>query len=158
VRLVIVGDGPELEALRLQADQLGAASRVTFTGFVPDRRKADWLAASDIYASTSQHEGFGLVFLEAMAQGLPIVCYDHGGQTDFLTNGINGALIPLNDLDGFERAVRELRSDVAKRSSIAARNRRDIKQHFIETCADRYEELFFAVAANSRQVVGAVRQ
>jgi glycosyltransferase involved in cell wall biosynthesis len=158
VRLVVVGDGPELEALRLQVDQLGIASRVTFTGFVPDHRKTDWLAASDIYVSASQHEGFGLVFLEAMAQGLPIVCYQHGGQTDFLTNGVNGALLPLNDLDGLEQAVRHLRSDPAKRCSIAAKNRSDVEQYFIETCAARYEELFFEVAAQGHRLVGMARQ
>jgi glycosyltransferase involved in cell wall biosynthesis len=158
VRLVVLGDGPELEALRLQAERLGVASRVTFTGFVPERRKAEWLAASDLYVSTSQHEGFGLVFLEAMAQSLPIVCYDHGGQTDFLTSGVNGMLAPLNDLQAFEIAIRELRSDVAKRDSMAATNRHDVEHHFIETCADRYEELFQDVAGRSQQVAGAIRQ
>lgn len=157
VRLVIVGDGPDLEALKLKADRLGAAARVTFTGFVSDSRKADWLAASDLYVSTSQHEGFGLVYLEAMSQGLPIVCYDHGGQTDFLTSGVNGVLLRLNDLDGFESAVRGLWSDVAKRSSMAARNRRDVEQYFIETCADRYEELFRELAEKNHQVLSVVR-
>lgn len=157
-RLIVVGEGPELEALKRQADALGVAERVTFTGFVTDRQKIDWLAASDIYVSASQHEGFGLVFLEAMTQGLPIVCYDHGGQTDFLANGVNGFLLPLNDFDGFERAVREMQADDAKRETMSARNRRDVEQYYIETCADRYEELFQGVTHKSHEIVGAVRQ
>ncbi|HET6628232.1 MAG TPA: glycosyltransferase family 4 protein [Woeseiaceae bacterium] len=141
-RLVVIGDGPELGELQGLARDVRVASQVTFTGFVSDQRKVDWLAASDVYVSTSQHEGFGLVFLEAMAQGLPVVCYDHGGQTDFLASGVNGSVVRLNDLEGFTSAVRELASDDEQRKSISERNRRDVEQFFIETCARRYEELF----------------
>ena len=144
-RLVVVGDGPELGELQGLARDLRVASQVTFTGFVSEQRKVDWLAASDIYVSTSQHEGFGLVFLEAMAQGLPIVCYDHGGQTDFLTQGMNGSVVRLNDLEAFTAAVRELAYDAAKRETISVHNRRDVEQYFIESCAGRYEELFHEV-------------
>lgn len=141
-RLVVIGDGPELGELQGLARDVRVSSQVTFTGYVSEQRKVDWLAASDLYASTSQHEGFGLVFLEAMAQGLPIVCYDHGGQTDFLASGVNGTLVRLNDLEGFAGAVRELASDDATRAAISERNRRDVEQFFIETCAARYEDLF----------------
>lgn len=147
-RLVVIGDGPDLPALQQQAARLRLASRVTFTGFVSDQQKVNWLAASDIYVSTSQHEGFGLVFLEAMAQGLPIVCYDHGGQTDFLADGTNGMILPLNDLEGFTRAVGRLEADVALRQRISERNRKDVEQYFIERCASRYEELFRSLAAS----------
>jgi glycosyltransferase involved in cell wall biosynthesis len=146
-RLVVIGDGPDLYPLRELAARLRLASRVTFTGFVSDQQKVDWLAASDIYVSTSQHEGFGLVFLEAMAQGLPVVCYDHGGQTDFLENGVNGMVLPLNDLAAFTRAVAELEADETKRRAISQRNLKDVQRFFIENCAARYEELFETVAA-----------
>lgn len=141
-RLVVIGDGPELGELQGLARDVRVSSQVTFTGFVSDQRKVDWLAASDLYVSTSQHEGFGLVFLEAMAQGLPVVCYDHGGQTDFLANGVNGSVVRLNDLEGFTSAVRELASGDSKRKAISERNRHDVEQFFIEFCARRYEELF----------------
>jgi L-malate glycosyltransferase len=157
-RLVVVGDGPELGELQGLARDLRVASQVTFTGFVSDLRKVDWLASSDLYVSTSQHEGFGLVFLEGMAQGLPVVCYDHGGQTDFLATGVNGSVVRLNDLEGFTAAVRELALDEVKRREIGARNRRDVEQYFIETCAEKYEELFEAllepVVAGDRERVG----
>ena len=142
VRLVIVGDGPESAALQHQASELGIADRVTFAGFVSDQRKIDLLASADIYVSTSQHEGFGLVFLEAMAQGLPVVCYDHGGQTDYLENGVNGAVLPLNDFDAFVSAVSDLVVRVDKRNAMSDKNRMDVEQFFINNCANRYEALF----------------
>jgi glycosyltransferase involved in cell wall biosynthesis len=150
LRLVVIGSGPERNALEEQAARLGVTSQVTFTGFIPEQRKIDLLAAADIYVSTSQHEGFGLVFLEAMAQGLPIVCYDHGGQTDYLTTGINGAVLPLNDFDGFVQAVSHLVADAPKRRSMSERNRRDVEQYFISNCAALYEALFARLVANTR--------
>jgi glycosyltransferase involved in cell wall biosynthesis len=145
VRLIVIGNGPDLPALKRQAVELGVASQITFEGYVPDQRKVDLLAAADIYVSTSQHEGFGLVFLEAMAQGLPVVCYNHGGQTDYLQDGVNGALLPLNDFTAFESAVRSLVQNTDECGAISTRNRGDIESLFIDNCANQYEELFHEV-------------
>jgi glycosyltransferase involved in cell wall biosynthesis len=147
VRLVVIGSGPNLTALQHQANELGVANQIIFEGFIPEQRKVDLLAAADIYVSTSQHEGFGLVYLEAMAQGLPIVCYDYGGQTDYLQDGVNGALLPLNDFDAFELAVRNLIHDADRCSAISERNLSDIQRLFVDNCATRYEDLF-------REVIG----
>ena len=57
--------------------------QVVFMGQVDEAEKFGILQMSGLYVSTSQHEGFGLAFLEAMACGLPVVCYDHGGQPTF---------------------------------------------------------------------------
>lgn len=151
VRLLVVGDGPESVSLARQAKALGVQDRVTLAGYVTEQQKVDFLAAADIYVSTSQHEGFGLVFLEGMAQGLPVVCYDHGGQTDYLTDGINGAVIPLNDFDRFVASVRELVGDPGRRAAMSARNLEDVEKYFIDNCARRYEELFEQVIARSRR-------
>lgn len=154
IRLVIVGEGPDLAALRRQASNFNVSQQITFTGFVSDQRKADLLAAADIYVSTSQHEGFGLVFLEAMAQGLPIVCYDHGGQTDFLSTGVSGAVLPLNDLSAFAAAVTELVANRGERARMSARNRKDVERYYIENCARQYEELFNDVSQKRRPQPG----
>ena len=150
VRLVIVGDGPESAALQSEASELGVADQITFAGFVSDQQKIDLLAAADIFVSTSQHEGFGLVFLEAMAQGLPVVCYDQGGQTDYLEDGVSGALLPLNDSDALVSAVSDLVVNVDKRNEMSARNRADVEQLFIDNCANRYEALFRETAGKPR--------
>jgi glycosyltransferase involved in cell wall biosynthesis len=139
--LLIVGDGPDAAAVRAAAAEAGVADRVHLVGQVPEERKHQALSVADVFVSTSQHEGFGLVFLEAMAFGLPVVCFDHGGQTDFLVDGETGCLLPLNDLDRFAQSIVRLQ-DAAVRREMAANNRRLVEDYFIDKCADRYEQVF----------------
>jgi glycosyltransferase involved in cell wall biosynthesis len=100
-RLLVLGSGPQEQMLKKEVADRQLGSKVRFMGFVEEMEKFRLLRLSDIYVSTSQHEGFGLVFLEAMACGLPVICYDYGGQTDFLEDGTTGYLAPLNDLQSF---------------------------------------------------------
>lgn len=142
--LLIVGDGPDAPEIRRTAVDLGIADRVHLLGQVTEERKNRALAAADVFASASQHEGFGLVFLEAMAYGLPIVCYDHGGQTDFLTTGKTGYVLPLNDFDAFTRAIIDMHDNLPQRLERGRHNRAAVQEYFIDRCADRYESLFRA--------------
>lgn len=141
-KLVVIGSGPLQDEWTELACAEGLADRVRFTGFVSEDVKLSLLAMADVYASTSQHEGFGLVFLEAMAAGLPVVCYDHGGQTDFLEDGKTGRLLRLNEEDAAVAALDELVADAKRREGIGATNRARVESYFIDTCARRYEELF----------------
>jgi glycosyltransferase involved in cell wall biosynthesis len=140
--LLIVGDGPDAPEIRRAAAELGIAERVHLLGQVSDERKYRALAAADVFASTSQHEGFGLVFLEAMAYGLPVLCYDHGGQTDFLATGTTGHVLRLNDFDAFTRAIADLYHNSERRAKMGRYNRAAVEEFFIERCAERYEALF----------------
>jgi glycosyltransferase involved in cell wall biosynthesis len=140
--LVIIGSGPQEQALREKAGELGLTERVHFLGQTDERDKFRLLKMSDIFVSASQHEGFGLVFLEAMASGLPIVCYGYGGQTDFLVDEITGHVVPLNDMSLFTDSCRKLISDQEARRRISAENRRRVEELYIDNCARQYEELF----------------
>ena len=140
--LIIIGDGPKKEEWEQQARDLGVADRVRFEGFVDAERKSQLLSAADCFASTSLHEGFGLVFLEAMDHGLPVVAYDHGGQSDFLVDGQTGGLIRFGDHDGFVASLRGLKQDATGRAGIADKNRAVAKEYYIERCAEQYEALF----------------
>ena len=73
---------------------------------------------------------------------LPVICYDNGGQTDYLEDGVNGRVLPLNDFDSFVAAVIELTANPEKRTAMSERNRTEVQTFFIENCADRYEKLF----------------
>jgi glycosyltransferase involved in cell wall biosynthesis len=142
--LLVIGDGPDGAAVRGRAAELGVGDRVHLLGQVSEERKFQALNLADAFVSTSQHEGFGLVFLEAMACGLPVVCYDRGGQTDFLASGRTGSVVALNDLPAFTRAIVELHDDPASRARIAAGNLRLVEEYFIDRCAQRYETVFAA--------------
>lgn len=142
VYLLVVGDGPDLPAMRRLAAQLGVESRIRFLGQTTDAVKHRALGVSDVFVSTSQHEGFGLVFLEAMAYGLPIVCYNRGGQTDFLSTPATGHVVALNDIGAFTEAVRELHQSPRLRQTIREGNLARVEQFFVDQCALRYEALF----------------
>lgn len=140
--LVVVGDGPECDVIQRAAAEQGVADRVKMLGHVTERQKYSALSMSDIFVSTSQHEGFGLVFLEAMAYGLPIVCYDRGGQVDFLSTPATGAVIKLNDVESFTRAVLDLHASPERRAEIRRHNLAAVETYFIDRCARRYETIF----------------
>jgi glycosyltransferase involved in cell wall biosynthesis len=140
--LVVIGDGPECDEVMRAATERGVADRVKMLGHVTERQKYSALSMSDIFVSTSQHEGFGLVFLEAMAYGLPIVCYDRGGQVDFLSTPATGAVIKLNDIEAFTRGVLDLYASPERRAEIRRHNLAAVETYFIDRCARRYETIF----------------
>jgi len=145
--LVVIGDGPKRAEWQALAKSLGLEARVRFEGRVDEERKQQLLAAADAFVSTSEHEGFGLVFLEAMDRGLPVVAYDRGGQRDFLFDGVTGGLVPLRDRNAFAAAIGRLHLDTAYRARCAEHNRGAVKKYYIGVCAAQYEALFEKVLA-----------
>ena len=119
VRLTVVGDGPERRRLEALATALGVADRVRFLGHVDEAAKRRALAAADLFVLASAHEGFGLVYLEAMQHGLPVVAASAGGQADFLEDGRTGALVPNDDVAALAAAIGKLAGDPAQRQRIA---------------------------------------
>lgn len=145
--LVVIGDGPEGDALRSLVAKLGVAGRVHFVGAVDNERKAQLLAAADLYVSASLHEGFGLVYLEAMAAGLAVVAPDHGGQTDFLADDVTGRVVPAHDQHALVRAIAWVAEHPDARTRYARENLTRWRRFTVERCAERYERLFERVRA-----------
>lgn len=139
---LIIGDGPEKQAMEQKAKTLGLADRVRFMANVTDEVKFQVLSLADIYLSSAMHEGFGLVFLEAMEGGLPIICYDRGGQTDFLLDGRTGFLVEFGNRRGFAAKILQLVQDQNLRKRIAEYNRKLVRNFYIPACADKYLALF----------------
>ncbi len=150
IHLAIVGDGPQLQDVQQTAMEMGVADKVHCLGELSEAQKFAVLGVADVFASASQHEGFGLVFLEAMAAGLPVVCYDRGGQTDFLDDGATGHVVPLNDRDRMVRAILDLRHDKL-RNRIGRNNQELVESYYIDRCAERYEEIFASAMHSQRQ-------
>jgi glycosyltransferase involved in cell wall biosynthesis len=150
VCLLIVGTGPQERALRAEIDRRGLGHRARLLGQLTEVEKFQLLSVADAYVSTSQHEGFGLVFLEAMACRLPVVAYDHGGQSDFLEDGETGFLVALNDLDAFADRCRRLVDDEQLRRALGAKAAGVAEDLYIDRCAELYERTFEqAIAAGT---------
>jgi glycosyltransferase involved in cell wall biosynthesis len=142
VRFIIMGDGPERANLERLIRQLDLENVVKIFGVVSDQQKFQLLSVSDIYLSTSLHEGFCLAFLEAMDCGLPVVCYDRGGHNDFLLEGKTGYLIRCGDSTALGRKLAELIAARDLRTEMGLFNRTRVKDFYVERCAERYLSLF----------------
>lgn len=127
VRLRIVGDGPEMPALRKLAHDLGLDDgTVEFTGALAGlaELQSEYSAAT-VFALPSLQEGFGIVFLEAMAAGLPIVAASAGAVPEVAPDDEVALLVPPGDDRALARAIVRLllQPDLARRLAAAGRNR-----------------------------------
>lgn len=105
---MIAGGGNDAVRLQQKAAQLGVADRVIFTGLFPEEDKPDLYSLADTYIMPSRGEGFGYVFLEALASGVPAIGSKHDGGREALLDGELGLLVdPANPAE-IVTAVREL--------------------------------------------------
>ena len=106
--LTIVGIGEMEEPLRVRIGQLGLQSRVTLTGGLPHEEVLRRMAQSDLFVLPSWGEGYGIVYIEAMAAGCIAVGAKDEGIADTITDGENGFLVPAGDIDETERVMRQV--------------------------------------------------
>jgi glycosyltransferase involved in cell wall biosynthesis len=139
--LIVLGDGPELGQLKALALELGISNQVQFRGFVPETLKYQLLSQSDVFALPSLHEGFGLVFIEAMYCGLPIVATTVGGQEDFLQDGKTGFLVAPGDPLALKNALARVLDNGEWASNASEENKRLAAQYSVENTALRYEKM-----------------
>lgn len=141
-KLVIIGDGPEKTYLEKMSDELQIRDKIIFTGFVSDEVKYQYLQNADIFAMTSLHEGFGIVFMEAMFCGLPIIATNNGGQVDFLKDEENALLIDVKDSNGFAHSVDRLHKSITLANKMGKNNKKKISEFYADEVADQYIKLF----------------
>lgn len=105
---LIAGGGNDFPRLQQRALDLGVADRVVFTGLFPETDKADLYSLADIYAMPSRGEGFGFVYLEALASGVPVIGSKQDGGREALLDGKLGLLVDPSNPAEIESAIREL--------------------------------------------------
>lgn len=114
-RLSIAGsedvDGSYVREVKGSVKRAGMEGRITFLGRIPDTDLAGLLAASHLLVVPSSYEGFGIVYLEAMAFGLPVIASRAGGAKELVRQGINGFLITPGDVAALSQHVRDLADD-----------------------------------------------
>lgn len=105
---MIGGRGPDLQRLQSLVAELGLTDRVTLTGFITDEELPDYYRLADVFAMPSKREGFGIVYLEAMACGIPVLAGNKDGASDALRGGELGALVDPDDVEEIARTLIEL--------------------------------------------------
>lgn len=143
-RLLIGGDGLQRQALETQVKSLQLDDLVSLTGFVPD--VAAFLSRIGLFVLASRTEGLGLVVVEAMAAGRPVVATRVGGVPEVVADGETGILVPPEDPAALAAAIRRVLGDPALAARMGQAGRERVRQHFsaermAEQTAALYAEL-----------------
>ena len=123
-RLALVGDGPH----RQQLERVFEGTPTTFVGYLAGEELASAYASGDAFLFPSSTETLGLVLLESMAAGCPVVGAERGGIPDIVTDGINGCLYDPDNGDSLIAAVRRLLGDPAQRRTLRLAARQEAER------------------------------
>jgi glycosyltransferase involved in cell wall biosynthesis len=148
-QLVIVGEGPEREAIRTEALRLDLAHRVHLPGHVADPAKAAGLF--DLFALSSDSEQFPISVVEAMAAGLAVVSPDVGDVAEMVATENRPYVVPAGNDGALADALRALAEDPALRRNLGAANRKRARAEYDEkTMIDTYRALYARALGVSR--------
>jgi glycosyltransferase involved in cell wall biosynthesis len=137
--LMIVGDGPESDALKKLSHDLGVGESVTFAGSIPVLEVRDLLQESDVFVqhsvdhSNGWFEGFGVSIAEAAAMGLPVLVSACGGILDQVVDEVTGMVVPQRDEDSMAEGMMRLAADSDLRERMGAAGRKRMIEYFDTT-------------------------
>lgn len=141
VHVIVIGDGPLKQDLVARARQRRIAEAFSWLGEAPARH---WLPTLDILAMPSRYEGFSYVLLEALAAGVPIVCTAVGGVAEAVEDGLNGFIVPHDDIDMLARRLGQLVDDRDLRINMGMQARLRSARFSLEQMIDRVEEIYLS--------------
>ena len=130
VHLLIVGDGPEAQALKDHAALHELSHCVTFIGYVPQRDTPQYYRSADLFALSSDFDNSPNVLLEAMACGLPIVTTDVGGVREFVADRIGGLVVAPRDADALAAGIVNYLGSSEARRDAGEHNRMRVAAEF----------------------------
>lgn len=145
--LTIVGIGKMEAQLRGRIAELGLEHRVTLTGWLDHAQVMARMAQSDLFVLPSWGEGYGIVYIEAMAAGCIAVGAAGEGIEDTITDGVNGFLVPAGDIEQTERVMREVFAHRGQYGSLRERGRRDALELTWEKNAQTVEAIYLEAIA-----------
>ncbi|AFZ74382.1 glycosyltransferase family 4 protein [Natronobacterium gregoryi] len=135
-QLYVVGDG-DLASVQRQATDLGVDEAVTLVGEVPHEELPGYYTACDVFCNPTRYEGFGMVNLEAMACGLPVVTTDIPGVREYADHGENALLVSPRHVDDLAAALESILASPSRRDELAETGRETARQYSWASQADR---------------------
>lgn len=128
-QLIIVGDGSERRMLEKMVASLGIQERVKFLGAVDNSRVPYYLSAGDCFCLPSLQEGFGIVVLEAMAAGLPVIASKVGGLLDIVQDNENGLLVEPGNSQAISQAIEKIRDNSELARQLTNKAKQDLAKY-----------------------------
>lgn len=142
-RLVIWGEGDDRKALEAQRDALGLKEQVEMPGVTS--RPGLWIETADVFVLSSRYEGWGIVLLEAMAAGLPVVSFEcEWGPGTMVMHRVDGILVPRENVLALAKALDEMMSDTTGREKMAAAAAVTARNYMPEYILARWDEVVSA--------------
>lgn len=161
-RLVIVGGRPgnsqetrEIARLQHLAARLGVADRTHFVGAVAHEQLPTYYSAADVLAMASSYESFGLVAVESLACGTPVVATRVGGLRSIVRDGETGLLVPWRDADLFAERLRRVLTDTQLRIQLATNARDSVLEFGWDRIAQEHLALYTETRAARQQATAA---
>lgn len=146
--LVMVGDGPERPAAEARVEELGLKEEVHFLG--RQLEVESLLPQADLFLLPSDRESFGLVALEAMSCGVPVLGYRAGGLPEVVTDGESGYLAGVGEVGRLAERAGKLLADDELRAEMGRRARQRVEEHFhSDIIIPRYEAFYQQVLSGS---------
>lgn len=149
ITLVIVGDGPHKEALQEQAKNMGIADHVVFTGMVNPKQIYKYYQLGEVFISASSSETQGLTYIEALADGLPIVCKEDECLKGVLKDGYNGYM--FTNVAEMVKRVDELLTNQSLYEEIRENTSASVEEFSSELFGERVEDIYMQVVHQSEE-------
>jgi glycosyltransferase involved in cell wall biosynthesis len=144
-RLVVIGEGPEEASLKQLAVDLAIDDHIVFVGFLPQESVRDWMQRAKLLVLPSLEEGLGVVILEALACGTPVVASHVGGIVDMVTSEV-GILTPVADVAALAEAILRIIEHQQNWFALSQQARAHAVQHFSSAqIAGQYIKLYQSV-------------
>ncbi len=143
IQLVILGDGPDRKNIEKLVRDLNISDCVYFYGKYNKREFSSFLETSDVFILPSRHETFGIVYIEAMAAGVPVIATKCGGPEDFVDDS-HGIMVPVDDVDALADAMSKITKNLLKYDKKAI-SEKIIEKYSSEKIAHNIEEVIKCV-------------
>lgn len=143
----VLGDGFEADRLRALCIEMGLESTFLMPGAVRDVRPE--LVASDLLCLTSEYEGFGIVLIEAMQLGIPIMAFEYVGVHDIIRDGYDGYVVPFGDIDAYVSRLRQLMTSATERARLATNAKQSVRKFDKEHVMQQWDTLFRTLRRDS---------
>ena len=153
-RIVLLGEGPNLERDRRLAAELGVSAVVELPGAVPGDQVRRQMEHATLFCLPSLWEGQAGALIEAMATGVPVVTTDTPGNRELVDDGVNGLLVPARDPGALADAIERIFADPGAAAAMAGEGRQRVEETYnLDAMVERKRALYEALAAARPGVV-----